>query len=73
MLTRTEQLLGQPLRKVLADTAYAGGADLAAAAAAGATLLAPLPQEGSSKQLPKSAFTWLPSEQTMGVPKGIGW
>lgn len=70
MLTRTKQLLGQALRQLLADTGYAGGADLAAAAAAGVTVLAPLPQEGASKQLPKSAFTWLASEQTYVCPQG---
>jgi transposase len=70
MLTRTTQLLGQSLRQVLADTAYAGGADLAIAAAAGVTLLAPLPQEGPSKQLPKSAFLWQPEEQSYLCPQG---
>jgi hypothetical protein len=54
----------------LADTGYAGGADLAAAAAAGVAVLAPLPQEGASKQLPKSAFSWLPSEQAYVCPQG---
>jgi hypothetical protein len=56
---------GRDLEVLLVDTAYAGGADLAAAQAAGVTAFAPLPQEAKDgKYLPKSAFTWLPAAQT---------
>ena len=43
MLARLREALGRPLRTLLADSAYAGGADLAAAAAAGVTVYAPSP------------------------------
>jgi hypothetical protein len=57
---------------LLADTAYAGGADLQAARAAQVTVYAPLPQEGAgqAKQLPKSQFCWLATEQTYVCPQG---
>jgi transposase len=71
MLLRAEQLLGQALAALLADTAYAGGADLAAAARAGVRLYAPLPCEGKkAKQIPKSQFRWLGEEQTYVCPQG---
>jgi hypothetical protein len=72
MLERVRQLVGRPLKAVLADTAYAGGADLAAAAAAGVTVYAPLPADGTKaeRQLPKSAFVWEPSAQTYTCPAG---
>jgi transposase len=70
MLARTQHLTGHGLDAVLADTAYAGGADLKAAAAAGTTVYAPLPTETGCKQLPKSAFVWLAQEQTYACPQG---
>jgi transposase len=72
MLSRAQHLLGQALEALLADTAYAGGADLAVAARAGVRLYAPLPQDGkqTAKQLPKSQFRWLEAEQTYQCPQG---
>jgi len=71
LLGRLRAALGRDLEVLLADTAYAGGADLAAAQAAGVTVLAPLPQEAKDgKYLPKSAFTWLPAAQTYVCPQG---
>jgi transposase len=68
---RLRVALGHDLQVLLADTAYAGGADLAAAQAAGVTVLAPLPRQApGGKYLPKSAFTWLPSAQTYVCPQG---
>lgn len=72
MLARARQALGHGLGVLLADTAYAGGADLAAAQAAQVTVYAPLPKEGQNPdgRLPKSAFGWLPAEQTYVCPQG---
>ena len=57
---------------LLADTAYAGGGDLAAAQRHGVKLYAPLPTDGKKKeaQLPKSQFAWLEAEQTYQCPQG---
>src|SRR5208283_666074 len=70
MLERTRQLLGHALRALLADTAYAGGADLAAAAALGVAIYAPLPEDGkkADKQIPKSAFVWQAVDKTYLCP-----
>ena len=72
MLQRVGQLAGHGLKAVLTDTAYAGGADLAAAAAAAVTVYAPLPVEGqkAEKQIPKSAFKWEAATQTYTCPAG---
>jgi hypothetical protein len=71
LLQRTQELVGHGLQVVLADTAYAGGADLQAADA-GVTVYAPLPKEnaGAAQHLPKSAFVWLAQEQTYQCPQG---
>jgi len=72
MLARLQEGLGHPLRTLLADTAYAGGADLAAAARAGVTVYAPTPADGKKKekQIPKSQFHWLGAEETYRCPEG---
>ena len=72
MLPRVHAALGHDLEVLLADTAYAGGADLAVADAAGVTVYAPLPKEGNAaaQQIPKSQFTWLPLVQTYPCPQG---
>jgi transposase len=72
MLSRVQEMVGHCLKELLADTAYAGGADLKAAAKAGVTVYAPLPKESpdKAKQFPKSAFTWLEQEQTYTCPQG---
>lgn len=60
MLRRVEQALGHPLAVLLADGSYTGGADLAAAQAAGVTVYAPLPaEEPSPRQIPTKEFSWL--------------
>jgi len=71
MAARLRELLGRPVEELLADSAYAGGPDLAAAAAAGVTLYAPAPAGGGDpKQIPKGEFRWLPEEQTYECPQG---
>lgn len=84
MLRRVRALTGHDLEEVLADKAYAGGVDLKAAADAGVTVYAPLPQEAGAKgqakargkgkakakYLPKSAFVWQAEEQTYACPQG---
>jgi hypothetical protein len=72
MLRRTQHQLGHALAVVLADGSYAGGADLAAAAAQGVTVFAPVPGDGvkNPKQIPKRAFTWQAAEQTYVCPQG---
>jgi transposase len=72
MVQRHQQLTGRTLETLLGDTAYAGGDDLAVAAAARLQLYAPLPKDGTkaNKQLPKSSFTWLPQEQVYVCPQG---
>lgn len=72
MLQRTREMSGRALETLVADTTYANGADLKAAADAGVTVYAPRPKEstGPTQQLPKSAFTWLPAEQTYVCPQG---
>jgi transposase len=63
--------LGRQVEILLADTAYAGGSDLAAAQAAGVVLYAPLPKAADSpKQIPKEAFAWQAAEQTYVCPQG---
>jgi transposase len=69
LLARVRDLVGHALQVVLTDTGYTGGADLQAANLAGTTVYAPLPKE-TTKQLPKSAFTWLADAQTYQCPQG---
>jgi transposase len=76
LLDRVRQTAGRQVLVALADAGYAGGADLAAAAAAGVTLYAPwqandgtAPKKGVP-QIPKEAFTWLPHEQRYRCPQG---
>jgi transposase len=72
MLGRAAELLGRPLRKLLADSAYAGGSDLAAAETAGVVLYAPAPaaEGGNPQQIPKGEFKWLAAEATYACPQG---
>ena len=71
LVQRVQTLTGRALQTLLTDGGYVGGADLRAAAEAGVNVYAPLPQEDAqAKQLPKSAFTWLPQEQTYRCPQG---
>src|SRR5262249_55734513 len=68
---RVRPLLGHPLEVLLADPAYANRPDLAAAAAAGITVYAPLPQEPRpGKYLPKSAFRWDAATRSYVCPQG---
>jgi transposase len=72
LLAGAAQQLGHGLEVLLADGSYAGGADLAAAAAAGVTVYAPVPGDGVAqpRQIPKRAFTWLAGEQAYVCPEG---
>jgi transposase len=70
LLGRAQQALGHGVQTLLFDTAYAGGADLAIAQAAGVTVYAPLPQAGEGPLLPKSAFAWDAAAQTYVCPQG---
>jgi transposase len=70
LLRRTAALVGHGLEAVVVDPAYAGGADLKAAAVAGVTVYASLPKEAQGPLLPKSAFTWLAEAQTYVCPQG---
>ena len=70
LLGRAQQALGHGLEAVLTDTAYAGGADLASAQAAGVAVYAPLPQEAEGPYLPKGAFAWEAAAQTYVCPQG---
>jgi hypothetical protein len=63
LLERTHTVTGRRLRKMAADSAFAGGPDLAAAKAAGVTVYAPwqsndFPRKRPPRQLPKEQFTW---------------
>jgi hypothetical protein len=72
LLARVRQQVGHGLAVMLADTAYAGGADLAAAAREGVTVYAPVPGDGveKPKQIPKREFVWQAAEQTYVCPQG---
>jgi transposase len=72
MARRLKEVFRRPVGVLLADSAYAGGPDLAAARAAGVVLYAPPPADGAkeNKQIPKREFTWLPAEQTYRCPRG---
>ena len=73
LLQRLRAGLGRQIERLLADTAYAGGADLAAAAAEGVTVYAPVPGDGVAKPtapIPKRDFTWQATEQTYVCPQG---
>lgn len=72
MLQQLPAVLGHQVEILLTDTAYAGGADLATAEAAGVKLYAPLPKEAKAEgaQIPKSAFTWQAADQTYRCPQG---
>ena len=65
LLRGLHESIRQHLTVLRTDTGYAGGADLRAAADLGVTVYAPLPKDNpKAKQLPKSAFPWLPEAQT---------
>jgi hypothetical protein len=72
MLARVRQQLGHGLQVLLTDSAYAGGADLAAAAAERVTVYAPVPGDGVAQpqQIPKRQFVWQAAEQTYVCPQG---
>jgi len=72
MARRLREVFGCPVGVLLADSAYAGGADLAAAEAARVVLYAPPPADGAkpSRQIPKREFVWLPAEQAYRCPAG---
>lgn len=72
MLSQARQQLGHQLKVVLADSAFASGADLAAAQREGVTVYAPVPGDGveKPKQIPKREFIWLAEEQAYVCPQG---
>jgi transposase len=72
LLAQVRRQLGHGLAVLLVDTAYAGGADLAAAAREGVAVYAPVPGDGveQPKQIPKREFTWQAAEQTYVCPQG---
>ena len=71
MTRRLREVFGCPVREMLADSAYAGGADLAAAEAEGLVLYAPPPDGAKDgKWIPKGEFEWLPQEQAYRRPRG---
>jgi hypothetical protein len=72
LLRRVRELTGKALAELVADTGYAGGADLREAAQAGVAVYAPWPQPpaGGGKYLPKSAFVWQAAERAYVCPQG---
>ena len=73
LLQRLRAGLGRQLQRLLADTAYAGGADLAVAQAEGVTVYAPVPgEEGGAPagKIPKRAFSWQAAAHTYVCPQG---
>jgi hypothetical protein len=72
MLTQARQQLGHRLELALADSAYAGGSDLADAQDEEVTVYAPVPGDGvaNPKQIPKREFTWSAAEQKYVCPQG---
>ena len=79
MLERSMELAGKKPRLALADSAYAGGPDLALCEQAGVTLYAPVSENDFSEakrkkrkmpQIPKKDFAWLSAEQTYRCPEG---
>jgi transposase len=77
LLARVQELVGVQVAIALGDAGYAGGADLAAAAALGVTVYAPWQANDYSgadatkaKQIPKEQFTWLAEAQTYRCPEG---
>lgn len=79
MLERQSEMLGNQPEKLLADSGYAGGPDVAVCRQHGVTLYAPVSKNdfSQSKQagkvpprIPKSEFTWLVQQQTYACPEG---
>jgi transposase len=72
MARRLGETFGRPVAVLLADSAYAGGPDLAAARERGVVLYAPPPADGAqgARQVPKREFVWLPEEQAYRCPQG---
>jgi transposase len=79
VVERTQQLTGQPLQQLLGDAIYASVLDLVWCAEQGITLYSPAGTDATatastnrrpSKQLSKSAFTWLPEQQAYRCPEG---
>jgi len=75
VLRQAQEGLGQGVDTVLADAGYAGGADLAAAAALGTTVYAPwqandYSQHKASKYYAKEKFTWQAEKNAYQCPHG---
>jgi transposase len=79
MLERCAELTGRKPEAWLADSAYAGGPDLAVCDHHAVTLYAPVGENDFSNrkrrskkppQIPKKEFAWLPEEKTYRCPEG---
>jgi transposase len=75
LLRQTREAAGHGLKEVLADSGYAGGADLAAAEAEGVTLYAPWQSNDYSEAKPgrkfgKEDFIWKAAEDAYECPEG---
>ncbi len=79
MLERATEVTGRKPEKLLADSGYTGGPDVAVCEQHGVTLYAPVSENDFSKakrsrkkptKIPKKEFTWLPAEQTYRCPEG---
>jgi hypothetical protein len=79
VVERTQQLTGRPLRHLLGDAIYASVLDLVWCDEEDITLYSSAGLDAAAtagtgkrpaKQLPKSAFTWLPEQETYRCPEG---
>jgi hypothetical protein len=79
VVERTQQLTGRPLRQLLGDAIYASVLDLVWCDEEDITLYSSAGLDAAAtagtgkrpaKQLPKSAFTWLPEQETYRCPEG---
>jgi transposase len=79
MLKRLRESVGRVVPRLLADSKYAAGADLAAAEREGVEVYAPWQSKGPGGKgrpgkgplwLPKESFTWRPQTRTYECPQG---
>ena len=72
---RLREAVGRPVGVLLADTAYTGGPDLAAAEAAGVMLYGPLPKDGARRtsNSPKAPSPGCRRSRRTCARRGTGW